>query len=137
MNFESSVCKWPLLMWSFITLATVPAFAVNIPMSDPDDKDVIVSTEPMEIEADGATGAYGQLLVASEILSDETGNDLVYTIVEEPRHGRVGLAGSDDEDEIFQTKTSRVGYFAYRPDDDYTGTDSFTYTVRNEISGSC
>jgi len=33
------------------------------------------------------------------------------------------------------TKTSRLGYFAYRPNDNYTGEDSFGYTVRNEATG--
>lgn len=133
MNFESSARKRPHLLWSIFLLTLIPALAGAAPAAG--DENVIVSTEPMEIEADGATGAHGQLLVASEILSNETGNDLVYTIITEPLHGRVGLAGSDDEAEIFQIKTSRIGYFAYRPDDDYTGPDSFTYIVRNEISG--
>ncbi|MDB6095604.1 MAG: hypothetical protein JWM32_3166, partial [Verrucomicrobia bacterium] len=74
-------------------------------------------------------------VVASEILSADTRNDLVYTITTEPQHGRVGLAGGDDETDFFKNKTSRLGYFAYRPQDDYTGEDSFGYTVRNETSG--
>jgi len=46
----------------------------------------------------------------------------------------VGLAGGDEAD-FFRNKTSRIGYFAYRPDDDYAGSDSFGYTVRNETTG--
>ncbi|HYD85531.1 MAG TPA: Ig-like domain-containing protein, partial [Opitutus sp.] len=34
-----------------------------------------------------------------------------------------------------KNKTSRLGYFAYRPQEDYEGEDSFSYTVRNETSG--
>ena len=66
--------------------------------------------------------------------ADATG-DLVYTITAEPLFGRVGLAGSGDDADFFKTKTSRLGYFAYRPKDGYVGEDSFTYTVRNETSG--
>ena len=36
---------------------------------------------------------------------------------------------------FFETKISRLGYFAYRAADDYAGEDSFTYTVRNETTG--
>src|SRR5690606_23088346 len=45
------------------------------------------------------------------------------------------LAGGGDEADFFETKTSRLGYFAYRPDNDFVGHDSFSYSVRNETSG--
>ena len=135
MKFESSACKWPHLLWSMLMLAISPAYAVEENSPAPVDKNVIVSTEPMEIEAESVTGAHGQLVVDLDILSDDTGNDLVYIITEEPRHGQVGLAGIDEDADVFETKTSRLGYFAYRPEDDYTGPDSFAYTVRNELSG--
>lgn len=96
--------------------------------------DIILSPTPMEIDADGS-GAHGQLLVAPEILSTETDDVLVYTIEKEPDHGQVGLAGGADGVDIFETKTSTFGYFAYRPESDYEGTDSFTYAVTNETSG--
>lgn len=133
MKLESSVRKWPRILWSGLLLAMAPAYSADVPSAV--DKHVIVSTTPMEIEADSDTGAHGQLVVDSEILSQETGDDLVYTITEEPLHGRVGLAGNDDGLDIFQTKTSRFGYFSYRPEEDYTGTDSFAYVVRNKLSG--
>lgn len=111
------------------------AYAVDATASIPNDADMIVSTQPLDIEADGETGAHGQLVVDLDILSDETGNDLVYTIIKDPEHGQVGLAGIDEDADVFQTKTSRLGYFSYRPEAEYTGMDSFTYIVRNEISG--
>jgi hypothetical protein len=88
----------------------------------------------MEIEAEG-TGAHGQLVVIPEILSADTRTDLIFTISAEPLHGRVGLAGGGEEVDFFKTKTSRLGYFAYRPEEGYSGEDSFAYTVRNETSG--
>src|SRR5690606_42086163 len=45
---------------------------------------------------------------SSDLLSSDTRDDLVYSITVEPVFGRVGLAGGDDDD-FFQTKTSRVG----------------------------
>ncbi|MEO5958438.1 MAG: hypothetical protein ABIR80_04940, partial [Opitutaceae bacterium] len=126
-------------------LATGPAFAADTPAAQsgattnrtpPSDKDAIVSTTPMEIEAEAqGAGAYGQLVVASEVVSPDSRTDLVYTITAEPAFGRVGLAGGGEEADFFKTKTSRLGYFAYRPQDGYTGPDSFAYTVRNETSG--
>lgn len=97
------------------------------------DPEVIVAPAPTRLVAEG-TGVHGQLAVAPEILSRETTGDLVYTITVEPRFGRVGLAGGDGED-FFENKRGRLGYFAYRPAEDFIGEDSFTYTVRNETSG--
>lgn len=97
------------------------------------DPEVIVSTEPMRLVAEGAI-AHGQFVVAREVYNAETGGDLVYAITVEPLFGRVGLAGGETED-YFQTKRGRVGYFAYEPRPGYVGEDSFTYTVRNENSG--
>jgi hypothetical protein len=108
-------------------LSALPAFAQSTAA------DVIVATTPMQLVAEG-TGAHGQLVVAKEIISADTHGDLVYTITVEPANGRVGLAGGDDAD-FFNNKTGRSGYFAYQPREDYTGLDSFTYTVRNETSG--
>lgn len=135
MKIKSSVRKWPHLLWSILLLAIAPAYAADANSPASAEKDVIVSTEPMEIEAESVTGAHGQLVVDLDILSDDTGNDLVYIITEEPQHGQVGLAGIDEDADVFQTKTSRLGYFAYRPEADYIGPDSFAYTVRNELSG--
>lgn len=97
-------------------------------------KDVIISTSPMEVDADG-TGAHGQLAVAPEILTEDSQDDLIYTITIEPQYGDVGLAGGDDGVDLFDTMSSQFGYFAYRPDESYDGIDSFTYTVRNTTSG--
>ncbi len=123
----------PRSMWSVLLLAFAPIFVSTA--SSAEDKGVIVSDTPMQIEADGETGAHGQLEVAPEILSAEMGNNLVYTITKEPVHGQVGMAGGNSSPDIFQTKTSNFGYFAYRPNEDFEGTDSFEYTVRNETSG--
>jgi len=100
----------------------------------PAAKDEIVSPAPMRVDA-GDGSAHGQLAVAAEIVSPDQRGDLVYTITSEPLFGRVGLAGAGDEQDFFRTKTSRLGYFAYRAQEDYEGEDSFTYTVRNETSG--
>ncbi|HEY0943674.1 MAG TPA: Ig-like domain-containing protein [Opitutaceae bacterium] len=139
MNLEATARAWTRLLL-LLAIAILPAFAQSEPSAGSplpaSDKDTIVSTRPMELELEaGDTGAHGQLVVAREIFSPDASNDLVFTITKEPLHGRVGLAGGDDAEEIFNNKTSRLGYFAYRPDDDYTGEDSFTYTVRNETSG--
>jgi hypothetical protein len=112
-------------------LAGSAAFADSQPASG--DAAMIVSTTPTKLVAEG-TGVHGQLVVAKEIISADTSGDLVYTITVEPRFGRVGLAGGEAED-FFQNKSGRSAYFAYRPQEDYVGEDSFTYTVRNETSG--
>jgi hypothetical protein len=144
MTLEIKARGWPRFLWLLLVLAMVPAFAADTPAAKRDaaaakrggasDKDVIVSTTPMEIDAEG-TGAHGQLTVVPEILSPDTRTDLIFTISEEPLHGRVGLAGGGEEEDFFKTKTSRLGYFAYRPEEGYTGEDAFAYTVRNETSG--
>lgn len=98
------------------------------------DDTVVVSPAPMEIDADGS-GAHGQLFVSPEILSGDSENRLIYTITREPARGQVGLAGGEAGADIFETKTSTFGYFAYRPEADYDGTDAFAYSVTNETSG--
>ena len=143
MNLEITAREWLRVLCLASTLAMVPAFAADAPAptidatahrATPGDADAIVSTTAMEFEAEG-TGVHGQLVVAKEILSPDTRNDLIYTITGEPLHGRVGLAGGGDEVDFFKNKTAHLGYFAYRPQDDYVGEDSFNYTVRNETSG--
>ncbi len=98
------------------------------------DPTVVVAPAPMMLEAEG-TGVHGHLAVAPEVVTPDTRTDLVYTITAEPLYGRVGLAAGGDEADFFKTKTSRLGYFAYRPQEGYAGEDSFAYTVRNETSG--
>ncbi len=130
-------CLLSMLAWAQAFAADTPAAASSAPPPAPagqSDVEPIVSTTPMEFEAED-TGVHGQLAVAPEILSAETRNDLVYTITTEPMFGRVGLSGGGDETDFFQNKTSRLGYFAYRPQDNYVGEDSFSYSVRNETSG--
>ena len=100
----------------------------------PDDVEPIVSTTPMAVETEDG-GVYGQLVVDQEIMTPGTRSDLVYSITGEPGRGRVGLAGGDDDADFFATKRSRLGYFAYRADDDFEGEDTFSYTVRNETTG--
>lgn len=126
------LCLVPLLALSAVFAAETAA-AASAPTAAANDPDAIVSSRPMELEADG--GVHGQLAVIPEILSPDTRTDLIFTITSEPLHGRVGLAGGGEEVDFFRNKTSRLGYFAYRPDDGYQGADSFAYTVRNETSG--
>jgi len=134
MKFESSIRKWSSLRWPAVMLALTTAFATDCFSASPPDKDVIVSPSPMELVG-GDSGVHGQLTVAPEILSEDTQNDLAYTITVAPRNGQVGLAGGDEGADIFLTQSSRFGYFLYRPAEGYEGLDSFTYTVRNETSG--
>jgi hypothetical protein len=129
-----SACAWLRFLGLGILLATLPAFAADARVTASADKNMIIAPAPMAVEAEG-TGVHGQLAVAPEILSADTRADLIFTITVEPLYGRVGLAGGGDEADFFKTKTSRLGYFAYRPQDGYVGEDSFTYTVRNETSG--
>ncbi|MGH7945767.1 MAG: Ig-like domain-containing protein [Opitutaceae bacterium] len=145
MNLEITAREWPRALLFVLMMAIVPAFAADTPAPKSDsaaanrvassDKNAIVSTTPMEIEAEADTGAHGQLVVVSEILSPDTRTNLIYTISAEPLHGRVGLSGGGEEADFFKTKTSRLGYFAYQPEEGYAGEDSFAYTVRNETSG--
>ncbi len=144
MTLEITAREWRRVLCLGLVLAMAPALAADTPatMGDPaaasraasSDVAAIVSTTPMKAEAEDA-GVHGQLVVAPEILSPDQRNDLVYTITAEPRYGRVGLAGGGDEADFFKNKTSRLGYFAYRAQDDYAGEDSFSYSVRNETSG--
>ena len=130
MKLRNEFPAW-LRVWCLaLALAGIPAFAANAAAVG---AEVIVAPYPMTLVAEGV-GVHGQLVVAPEIVSADPSGNLVYTITLEPRHGRVGLAGGDQED-FFQTKTGRSGYFAYQPQVDYVGEDSFTYTVRNETSG--
>jgi len=130
LSFTPMNLRIPTLAWLQV-LCCVSVFAITSAFAA--DADTIVSTTPMMLEAEGG-GVHGQFVVASEILSPDARNDLVYTITEEPRYGRVGLAGGDEAD-FFQNKTSRLGYFAYRSQEGYLGADSFSYSVRNETSG--
>ena len=131
MNLKTNFPAWLRVLCLVFVLSGGPAFADNPPA--PGTAEVIVSEVPMKLVAEG-TGVSGQFVVAHEILSAETGNDLIYTVTVGPRSGRVGLAGGDNED-FFLNTHGRSGYFAYRPQDGFLGEDSFTYTVRNETSG--
>jgi hypothetical protein len=134
---------WLGLLAFVITLAVTPTFAADTPASTndsavadhavPTDTDVIVSTKSTDLETEDG-GVHGQLAVAQELGGSEASNALVYTITEDPQHGRVGLAGGDDA-EFFNNKTSRQGYFVYQSEDNFEGSDSFSYTVRNETTG--
>lgn len=125
MNFKTTFSTWLRVLGLVGLLTDLPAIAAA---------ETIVSTTPMRLFTEEGAGVHGQLVVAREILSADTQGDLVYTITVGPRFGRVGLAGGEEED-FFQNKRGRLGYFAYRPQPDYAGEDSFTYTVRNETSG--
>ena len=114
--------------------STLPADAAAANRAATGDKDTIISTAPMKIEAADGGGAAGQLFVAPEVVSPDSRSDLIYTITTQPSHGRVGLSGGSEED-FFKNSTARLDYFAYRPSEGYMGEDSFGYTVRNETSG--
>ena len=138
MNLEITAREWlrVLCLVSTLALASLPAIAAeaDLPPPAPDEAEAIVSPAPMELETEDA-GVHGQLAVAQELLTSDTRSDLIYTITTVPRNGRVGLAGGGDEANFFENRTSRLGYFAYRADEDYVGEDSFSYTVRNETTG--
>ena len=125
MHLEFTARTWARLLCLGLLLALPAAFAA--------DTSPIIATQPMEVETEDG-GVHGQLIVTPEILDSEAHADLVYTLTSEPRHGRVGLAGGDEADS-FRNRTSRIGYFAYRAQEDYVGGDSFDYTVRNETTG--
>ncbi len=131
MHFTITTRSWARTLCLWLLLALPPAFAADT--STPADSAPIVATQPMEVETEDG-GVHGQLIVAPEILNSDTHADLVYTLTSEPLYGRVGLAGGDEAD-FFRNKTSRLGYFAYRAQEDYFGEDSFSYTVRNETTG--
>jgi hypothetical protein len=135
-KLKTCVCRWLLVLCCVLGLAAAPAFAAEATSvgTAAGEKDVIVSTTPMEIDVEN-TGAHGQLPVVQQLLNTESLTDLIFTISSEPLHGRVGLAGAGEETNFFKNKTSRLGYFAYRPEEGYAGEDSFSYTVRNERSG--
>ena len=131
-RFTFTACQWLRILVLTSVLSLVPVFAADAPASS--EVPAIVSTTPMQFEVEG-TGAHGQFVVAAEVVSPDSTADLIYTITSEPRFGRVGLAGGGEETDMFKNKTSRLGYFAYQPPEDYVGEDSFAYTVRNETSG--
>lgn len=128
-----------LRVWCFLAFLAPTAFAQQepvggVPSPRGDDADVIVSPTAMRFTAEG-TGVHGQLVVAPEVIGPpEARGELVFTITAGPEHGRVGLAGGEDED-FYKNKTGRSSYFAYQAEDGYVGEDAFTYTVRNENSG--
>lgn len=149
MSIEITSRAWLRILFLASVITMRPIFAADTPAPQPPgvpgaaaaenapatgDKDTIVSTTPMELEAEG-TGTHGQLVVATEVVGPVSRGDLIYTITREPLNGQVGLAGGGDDADLFKTKESRLGYFAYRPEEGYVGEDSFTYAVRNETSG--
>jgi hypothetical protein len=144
MKTAHSLRAWLRLLGCFLLATLVPLFAAEAtppPAGTPAasaasiDKEAIVAAAPQRLEVEGSTGAHGQLEVAPEILSADTRADLTYTITQEPRHGRVGLAGGGDEEDFFDNKTAHLGYFVYRAAEGYAGEDAFAYTVRNDTSG--
>ena len=131
MNLLSTPSTWLRAGCFFFALLGSAVFGQSQPAAA--DADTIVGKEPMRLETPG-TGVSGQLQVATEVVSGTASGDLVYTITEEPKSGRVGLAGGEQED-FYQNKSGRLGYFAYQPRAEFVGEDSFGYTVRNETTG--
>ena len=132
-NLHRKLCTrtWLGVLSFVLMLAAQPAYAADTPSAP--DTDVIVSTTPMELEAEDG-GAHGDLAVAPELGGADASNALVFTITANPQHGQLGLAGGDDAD-FFSNKTSHQGYFVYRATDNFEGGDSFAYTVRNVTTG--
>ncbi|MBC7368615.1 MAG: hypothetical protein H7343_17695 [Undibacterium sp.] len=141
LSFEITSREWLRVLCLALMLATGPSHAADTPAlpaaangAAPGDKDAIVSPTPMKIETVDGAGAAGQLVVAPQVISSDSRSDLIYTITEQPLHGRVGLSGGVDAD-FFKNQIARLGYFAYRSTEGYAGEDSFAYTVRSETSG--
>ena len=144
LSFELTSRPWLRVLCFALLLATgsvfaaepaaLPADAAAANRAASGDKDAIVSTTPMKIEAADGGGTAGQLVVAPEVVSSDSRSDLIYSITTQPAHGQVGLSGGVDED-FFKNSTARLGYFAYRSTEGYVGEDSFAYSVRNETSG--
>jgi hypothetical protein len=144
MKLAMNTRAWMRFLLVGLALAARPSFAADVvapanaaATAEPgaaNPADMIVSTAPMEVETEDS-GVHGQLVVGAQILGADLRGDLVYTITSEPLYGRVGLSGGGDEADFFKNKTSRLGYFAYRAQDDYAGNDSFGYTVRNQTTG--
>lgn len=147
MSLPLTARAWLCLLCLTFGLAARPGIAADAPAeisptSDANaapraaakEADTVAAKAPMQVEAEEG-GVSGQLVVSPEIAGSDSHSDLVFTLTEEPLHGRVGLAGGDDDADFFKNKTSRLGYFAYRAQEDYAGEDSFGYTVRNETSG--
>ncbi|MFT3867558.1 MAG: Ig-like domain-containing protein [Nibricoccus sp.] len=118
-----------------LALTAASAFADDTPApaATAAEADTIISTKPMAFETEDGN-AHGDLTVPPEVLGTETIPHLFFTITANPQHGRVGLAGGDDAD-FYNNATSRQGYFLYQANPDYEGTDSFSYSVRNETTG--
>lgn len=131
MNLTPTLSTWLRAGCALFALAGIAVFGQSQPAAG--DPETIVGKEPMRLETPG-TGVSGQLEVAKEVVSGTASGDLVYTITEEPKSGRVGLAGGEQED-FYQNKSGRLGYFAYQPRAEFVGEDSFGYTVRNETTG--
>ncbi|MFI5336879.1 MAG: Ig-like domain-containing protein, partial [Opitutales bacterium] len=131
----------PLSTWLRVVLLLGPLLACAAGASAPSaaippatgEPEALVSAVPMKFLTEGKRLS-GQLAVAPELIRPGAEPELIYTIIVEPLHGQVALAGGEDEDS-FQNKSGRVGYFSYQPRDGYVGPDSFSYTVRNENSG--
>lgn len=130
MNSLLNPLRW-LRLFPFFFLGLLTAWGTENAATTADK---IVSSIPMRLTAAGG-GVSGRMVVAREILTPDNASDLVYTITVEPRFGRVGMAGEGDDTDFYQNKTSRFGYFAYQPAENFAGEDSFTYTVRNTTSG--
>jgi len=124
----------PRALWAALLFVLPLLFAAST-VAAVAEQDTITSTTAMEIGADEESGAYGELVVDPAILDPEAANELVFVITSDPLHGQVGMAGDDPDVDFFETKTSRFGYFAYRPEEGYAGADSFSYIVRNETTG--
>ncbi|MFM1852602.1 MAG: hypothetical protein RIS54_2286 [Verrucomicrobiota bacterium] len=135
MKPDFPVPSWLRRLLPALFIASLPFRALAAPATASDVDHAVTSEMPMQIESAGDSAVSGRLEVAAEILTPEAGNALVYTITSEPLHGRVGLAGEGDEADFYQNKSSRFDYFAYQPEDGFTGTDTFSYTVLNETNG--
>jgi hypothetical protein len=82
-----------------------------------------VSSTAAPITGNAAFTSYVNVAVSGSLsASDAAGNALSYTLVTPPAHGTA-------------TVTSSTGAFIYTPATGYTGSDSFTFTATDSISG--
>src|ERR1051325_7444558 len=81
MNLEIITRTWLRVLCFAAVFAIAPALLAQAPAPSGDaasDKDMIVSTTPMQVVADDG-GVHGQLVVGQEILRSDARDDLVYT----------------------------------------------------------
>src|SRR6185436_13469822 len=78
--------------------------------------------DPPIAQNGSASGDEDTTITGTVAASDADGDSLTYTLVTQAAHGTVTL--------------NPDGSFSYRPDGDYFGSDSFTFTVSDDTGGT-